>query len=446
VRILFLTQIIPYPPDAGPKFKTWHVLRFLVEQGHQVILASFVRKEEEIHLARLRQLCAAIYTVPIHRSRLADGFYWLRSHLTGRPFLIERDDLAEMERLVKRLLASETIDVVHADQLTMTQFALRSHRHFSMAYNLGPLNSAQKGFIGSQNRASDGQPTLIFDAHNAVWTIMERMRQNSPGFLKPIIALEARRVKRYEGRITRTFDHTLAVTEVDKLALQEAASFADKGPASSTPSIKVIPIVLDTEQLRPVKRMPGSCNIMTLGTLHYPPNADGIRWFIREVFPLVCQQIPETTLTVIGKNPPEDILRMASRAPQSITLTGFVPDLTHYFEQAALMVVPVRAGGGMRVRILEGLARAMPIITTTVGLEGIDARPNQDVWVQDTADGFAQAVVMLMRDEAMQAALGINGRRLAERKYDWKVALKVLGSLYQSIEVERSVIKVGITK
>jgi glycosyltransferase involved in cell wall biosynthesis len=441
VNILLLTQIVPYPPDAGPKIKTWHVLSYLVEHGHQVTLVTFMRKEEEQNVESLRKVCNAVFTVPIRRSRQSDVFYWLRSHITGRPFLIERDDSNKMKKLVNQLLLTESIDVIHADQLTMAQFALLSRRYIVNAYPLSIPRKENEYLDGAQHNLSSIRPTLIFDAHNAVWTIMERMRQNTPGFLKPVIALEAWRVKRYEGRITSTFDHTLAVTEVDRLALQEAAHFDKKGNSVSIPPIKVIPIVVDTELLRPVKRSSGSCNIMTLGTLHYPPNADGIRWFIQEVFPLVRQQIPDATLTVVGKNPPHDLLQLASQAPQSITFTGYVPDLTPYFEQAALMVVPVRSGGGMRVRILEGFARAMPVVTTTIGLEGIDARPNQDVWVQDTADGFAQAVVKLIKDEDRQAELGINGRRLVERKYDWKVALEELGSLYKMIEIERSEIE-----
>ena len=124
MRILFLTQIIPYPPDAGPRVKTWHVLRYLVGRGHDVTLASFVRTEERPHIATLEKLGLDVHTVPINRSRVADMGYWLRSHLTGRPFLIERDDLKKMRQLVSHLLQAGDFDVIHADQLTMTQYAL----------------------------------------------------------------------------------------------------------------------------------------------------------------------------------------------------------------------------------------------------------------------------------------------------------------------------------
>jgi glycosyltransferase involved in cell wall biosynthesis len=413
MRILFLTQIIPYPPDAGPKVKTWHVLRYLARRGHRVTLASFVRPEEAGHVSTLNSVCVEVHTVPIQRSRLADIGYWLRSHLSGRPFLIERDDLLGMRDLVGRLVEKQEFDAIHCDQLTMTQFAL-------------PFARRDEGSTGSPA----GSPALVFDAHNAVWTIIERMKENAPFFLKPVAALEARRVKRYEGMIVRSFDHTLAVTDPDREALLQAAR---NGFGSYREDrILVVPIAADTENLQPVERKADSNRIVTLGTLHYLPNADGIRWFAKEVFSLIRKQVPQASLTIIGKNPPNDFLQLAAQEPHAFTVTGYVPDLSPYMEEAALMVVAVRAGGGMRVRILEAFARAMPVVTTTVGLEGIDARPGEDVLVADGPKAFADAVVRLLRDPQLQARLADSGRRLVVQKYDWQVVLDRMDNIYSA--------------
>lgn len=414
MRVLFLTQIIPYPPDAGPKVKTWHVLRFLAESGHRITLVSFVRPEERPFVDRMREVCEQVHTIPIRRSRLSDLRYWLRSHLTGRPFLIERDDLRAMRATVTGLLEKEQFDLVHADQLTMTQFA--------------PLGRNTTGSL----HGTDGEssPARVFDAHNAVWTIVERMRENAPLPLQPVLGLEARRIKAYEGRIVRTFEHTLAVTEPDRRLLAEAAAFAHAGEAGGADTIRVIPIAVDTRQLPPARRRPGSTNILTLGTLHYPPNADGILWFGTEVFPRILTQMPDVTLTIVGKNPPPSLRALATQHPDSVEVTGYVPDLDPYMDAAALMVVPVRAGGGMRVRILEAFARAMPVVTTRVGLEGIEARDGEDVLVEDDPAEFAKAVLRVLQDDSLQARLAHNGRRLAESKYDWQVVLEDLHDLY----------------
>src|SRR5512139_2496553 len=242
MKILFLTQIVPFPPDAGPKVKTWHVLRALVGQGHSVTLVSFIRPEEEQHIAVLEGLCEAVYGVPIRRSRLADIGYMVRSYLTRRPFLVERDDLRSMQELVNRLVREGDFDFIHADQLTMVQFAVRGA-------SVIPGKS----------------PRVIMDAHNAVWTIVERMEENARWFLKPVLGVEAKRVKHYEGELLQTVDHVLAVTETDRACLEEAMRSLQSNKEGRAAPITVIPIAVDTHQQQPVTRRPGSKNIVTLG-------------------------------------------------------------------------------------------------------------------------------------------------------------------------------------
>jgi polysaccharide biosynthesis protein PslH len=406
MHILFLSQILPYPPSSGPKVKTWHVLRYLAQCGHKITLASFVRPEELAYIEDVSKVCSTVHAVPVHRSRVWDAYYFFRSQLTGRPFLVERDDLIEMRSLVKRIVASDSVDVIHADQLTMAQFG----------FPLQPSNGKK--------------PVLIFDAHNAVWTIMERMKQNAPFYLKFPLALETRRIKQYEGRIVTDFDATLAVTEPDRLALLDAVHGYG---ADGVVPVSVIPIAVDTKKILPVQRAEDSLNILTMGTLYYPPNADGIRWFFQDVFPLIRQKVPGATLTIVGKNPPKDFLKLAADPDSGIVTTGFVPELDPYFAKSALTVVPVRAGGGMRVRILEAFARAMPVVTTTVGLEGIDARSGTDVLVADSPEDFADSVIRLFRDKELQRKLSMNGRRLVEEKYDWQAVLGELDRIYRAL-------------
>ena len=429
MHILFLTQILPYPPDAGPRVKTWHVLRYLASEGYRVTLVSFVRPEEEKYVHILKEFCQDVHAVPIHRSRVADIGYWLRSQVSGRPFLIERDDLVEMRTLVKRIIKEEAVDVLHADQLTMTQFGF-------------PERSPDRGSSRDEYNDSvhlDMKLHRVFDAHNAVWTIVNRMRQNAPWYLKPIAGLEEQRVKRYEGEVISKFDHTLAVTEPDKEALESAVQFYDHGLNDIGNKVIVVPIAVDTKQLQPIKRKTDSTNIVTLGTLHYPPNADGIRWFTEQVFPLIQERKPETTLTIIGKNPPADFYQLPKKYPEKVEVTGYVEDLTSYLEDAALLVIPVRAGGGMRVRILEAFARGMPVVTTTIGLEGIEAQPEEEILVEDDPVNFAQSVIRLMDDEKLSSRLAENGRALAETQYDWQVVLNRMDPIYMPSTVQDTV-------
>jgi glycosyltransferase involved in cell wall biosynthesis len=413
MRILLLSQVVPSPPDSGPRVKTGHVIRYLATRGHEVTLAAFARREERAHLPALTKSCIAVHSVPIQRSRRRDLAAWLRSHRTGRPFLVERDDDAAMRALARRLLASGQFDAVHADQLSMTQFVHGAFRS----------PAAASGLLS------------VFDAHNAVWRLTDRLSDVTPSYFRPALALETRRLHRYEGEVVRRFHRTLAVTEADRDALRAAAlagepSSRDGSTGVTDDRITVVPIGVDTAALQPVPRTAASTEILTLGALHYRPNLDGIRWFAREVLPRARRDVATATLTIVGPRPARDLVALARRQPGVVRVTGHVPDVTPYFARAGVVVVPVRVGAGMRVRILEAFARAVPVVTTTVGLEGIEAEPGRDVLVADTSEALAAAVARVLRDPALATALATRGRRLVEARYDWRVSLKGLDRVY----------------
>jgi glycosyltransferase involved in cell wall biosynthesis len=404
MRILMLTQILPYPPDAGPRVKTWHVLRYLAGRGHRVRLVSFVRPEEEPYLPVVREVCEDVVAVPLRRSRAADALHWARSHLAQRPFLLERDDQASMRRAVLQACAPGSVEILHADQLTMTQFT-------------PPPES----------------PALrIFDAHNATWMILERMRRTANRWLRPVLALEARRVRRYEGGVIRDFDQTMAVTTADREALLAAANDLDPARPVGREKVSVLPIAVDTKALETIACLPASTEILTLGTLHYAPNAEGIRWFVREVFPLVRREVPLATLTIAGRNPPADFHRLAQESGGAVRVVGYVDDLRPHLERAAVVAVPVLSGSGMRVRILESFARGMPVVTTTVGAEGLQARPGDDLLLGDSPQDYAAATVRLLREPGLRRRLAQNGRQLAVARYDWQVVLRGLEAVYET--------------
>jgi glycosyltransferase involved in cell wall biosynthesis len=167
--------------------------------------------------------------------------------------------------------------------------------------------------------------------------------------------------------------------------------------------------------------------------LYYPPNADGVRWFIRNVFPLIQKKIPGLHLTIVGARPPRDIKNLARRNPLSVTVTGYVDDLKPYLEQAMVTVVPVRVGSGMRVRLLEAFARGIPVVTTSLGAEGIEARHEEHLLIANDERVFAEQTARLLQDESLREHLIANARRLVEEKYDWRVVLPKLEAVYESI-------------
>jgi len=417
MRILFLSQIIPWPLDAGPKIKTWNVLKHLKASGYEVWFVSFVRPEEEKYVPPVKELCDQSFFVPLRRSRFRDVFYFIRSRITGRPFLVERDRLKKMVELSKYLLTEEKFDILHADQLTMTQF-------------IAPLNRNGVRFDLEE------QGKRVFDAHNATWKILKRAADESSIPTKWLYLDETQRLIHYEKALIKGFDHTLAVSEADRKSFTDL--FSNEDDSSVNHKISVIPIGIDTDHLSTSHYQGGKkkYTLLTIGSLNYPPNADGIRWFIREVFPKVISQLPEVFLWVIGKNPPEDFYEIERHYPNNLKVTGYVEDLTPYFLESSLAIIPVKVGGGMRVRILECFAKKIPVITTTVGIEGIDAKKGQEVFIEDDPDQFAQKTVEILENELLQNNLIENAWKLVRQKYDWSVVLKKINSIYSSLVIQ----------
>lgn len=400
MKVLFLTQVLPYPPNSGPKVKTYHVLRYLAGQGHAITLASFIRPGDEPHVEHLRGVCTQVHAVPMRRSRWLDVQAGLRSLGSRTPFLVARDARAEMFSFVRQALCRERYDIIHADQLTMAQYI----------------------------EPCDGVST-VFDAHNAVWAIVERAAQTSGPLPGALLRYEANRLRRYEGALCRRMDGVLVVSEVDRAHLLAAGADAER--------VSVIPIAIDSAGQTPVARAAGANGIVSISTLFYPPNADGVRWFLREVYPLVHSDVPAAPLAIIGARPPQDIAEAARRMPGLVAVPGYVGDVRPHLEQAAVMVVPVRAASGMRVRILEALAQGVPVVTTTTGAEGIDVRDGEQALIADTPHEFAGAVVRLLREPELGRRLAANGRRLVEERYDWRVVLPALEQVYYRLREGR---------
>ena len=401
MRILLLTQVLPYPPDSGPKVKTWHLLRFLAPK-HEVTLVSFVRGDQAQSVAALRRYCHAVWTVPMSRGLPADGLAMLRSLTGGQPWMMVRDDRAAMRQLVDRLAAETRFDVVHADQLNMAQYAMR-------------VRGARR----------------VLDAHNALWLLYQRVGATmTAGPRKWLLERDWRLLKRYEGEACRGFDAVLTVSDQDRQALDEAA-----GCPKRLPHVWVIPIAVDTDELPLLPRQPEASHIVHLGTMYWPPNIDGVQWFVDEVYPLIRARRPEAALDVVGARPPQSLLAL-NQSGRNIRVTGYVDDPRPFLRNAGVFIVPLRAGGGMRVKILEALSQGLPVVSTTLGCEGIAVEDGRHLLVADTPADFAQAVLRLLEDADLARALGQQGRERMVAQYDYRVAYRPLDVVYAGLGFE----------
>ncbi len=394
MRVLLLTQVLPYPPDSGPKVKTWNVLKYLA-QHHEVTLISFVRGDQSAEVRHLEKYCRAVHTAPMKRGIWRNLWYMILSFLTNQPFLMIRDDRIAMRRLVDRIASETNFDVVHADQLNMAQYAAR-------------VSGVHK----------------ILDAHNALWLLYQRLWKTMGfGPKKWLLNRDWRLLKAYEGQICRQFEATLAVSQEDKAALEEA---------SGQPlNIATIPIAIDTDEVAKVNPQPEANHILHIGTMFWPPNVDGILWFLREIFPLIRAQRPNITFDVVGANPPPEIVAF-NKDGSGVNVTGYIVDPAPFLAKTGVMVVPLRSGGGMRVKILNALAQGLPIVSTTIGCEGIAVENGKHLLIADTPEEFAEATLRLLADDQLAGELRCNGRKLIQSTYDYRAACQPLENIYQN--------------
>lgn len=402
MRVLLLTQVLPYPLDSGPRFKTYHILKYLAER-HEVTLASFIRAEDDQSaIDHLKGLCHAVYTVTITRSAVRDAGYLLVSLLTHRPFVMLRDERRAMRALVRRLGAQGNsrpyFDVVHADQLNMATYALE-------------VPAARR----------------VLGEHDVAWALWQRICATlPPGPKRWLLEREWRLLRRYQRDISRHFDAILTVSEVDRAAMAEVVADPSR--------IEVLPIAIDPGP-GPLPRHPDGPHILHLGTMFYLPNADGVLWFAREVYPRIRARLPQVRFSIVGPHPPPEVRALAN--PEAgIVVTGYVLDVEPIIRRSSVLVVPLRAGSGMRVKILTALAQGLPVVTTSLGYEGIAAVPGRDLLVADTPEAFAEAVLRVLTDEALARALVANGRRLIEQHYDYRLVCRKLDDVYRGQTVD----------
>ncbi len=406
MHILFLSQLLPYPPDTGAKVRSYFVLRYLAQQ-HRITLLAFTRPDDPPEAEEhLRSFCTKVYTIPIQRSRSRDIQSQVASLLSGNSFVIQRDFFSEMAQKVDQLMTSETFNAVHADQLWMAQYAIR----------------AKKCTPGVR---------LVLDEHNACYQIFQRLADGERNPLKRLFyEREWRAMQRYETQACAQFDQVVTVTREDQAILRGMLSKPVSG--ESQVNFSTIPICVDTQAVQPVRPAAGSYNVFHMGTMFYLPNITGMLWFAQEVWPRILAQVPQATLTIVGKNPPPEIRELsdANHDGHRIMVTGYVPDPRPYLEGAGVFIVPLLAGGGMRVKIVEAWRWGLPIVSTSTGAEGIDYRDGEIILIADSAEAFAEAVRQVLSEPALAQRLRENGRRWVEQHYDWRYVYPAWDAIY----------------
>jgi len=239
------------------------------------------------------------------------------------------------------------------------------------------------------------------------WYISRAQRRRGPAAL--VLRGEAERYRRHVLGLLPRYQAAIALSTIE----------ADELRSTTRIPVSVIPVGVDTSTLRPAPEQEGPPRLVFTGTLGYPPNSQGIRWFADHVWPQVRRALPDAQLDIVGRDPPHSVQRLDER--EGITVVGPVRAMAPYFARAHAVVVPILTGAGIRVKVVEGMAAGRAIVSTSLGWEGLPhVQPGRHLLVADDPRDFAVAAIRLLQEPALRDKIATDARLLAERRYDWR--------------------------
>lgn len=397
MRILWVTPYLPVP-NFGGGTRVFNLMKALAARGHAIDLIAAIdpgqRPSDD-----LRNLCQTVETVTKPTAdRLRKRLLQARALASRHPSQYWLTYLPGVQECITRAVGERRYDV-----------AILAHS-FNSYYTI------------------PGGVPVVLDQHNVESELLLRSgkRERSP-LRRAYNLLEYGRFRADERRICRGVDLVLATSALDQRAMEAWGGL---------PPCVVIPNGVDTIYFAPRPEVAEVAkSLIFTGTMNYGPNAEAALYFASHIWPRVVAAVPDVELTIVGHGPPAPVRQLGQRA--GIDVTGSVPDVRHYLAAAQVVVVPLRIGGGTRLKIVEALAMGKAVVTTTLGAEGLAVEPGRDLLIADEPETFAADVIALVRDPARRAALGRAGRQLVADRYDWDAIGAQLDTALSQLVAER---------
>ena len=401
MKVLWLSHFLPYPPKGGALQRTHNLLRQIAGR-HEVHLVSLNQRKNlpnrvaiEEATGFLKGICKRVEVFPIP----SDAAKWrwvtmtMASYVRSSPYdvnwLINRD----MKNFLERLSKTETFDLVHVDTI-----------------GLYPYSAPFSGI------------PIVLNHHNIESQMMRRRYEKEKnGLYKIYFHRESSKIKRYERVVCGKCAMNLVVSELDGSRLRENA-----GNVRFT----VIPNGVDIEYFQPQKTI-GECRegLIFAGAMDWYPNREAVRFFLKEIWPMLREEKPDRPITFIGRDPPRELLEAAKNS--AIHVPGFVDDVRPYLDDAKIYICPIRDGGGTRLKILDALAMRKPLVATGMAVEGLDLHEEVHYLRAETAAEFLAQINRLESDSNLCQTIASAGQGFVQERYSWDVIGEKLADVYQ---------------
>jgi len=388
MKILMLTPYAPYPPNSGARIRQWEQIKYLSHR-HELTLVCFAFSKEEFGYRKmLEKFCKQAVFV-------RHPFIAPLPHLSASdksPWPIMTFSMQEMRETLKKL-REQNFDIVIIDFIFMAQY----HDIFSCGVILQEHNIESNLFQQYASLPDVSEKTIMGVKKDrtfwkATWMFMTA----------------------YESRVWRQFPLRFTVSTKDKEELDSRC------PSGRT---VVIENGVNTRE-KTLLEYRNYKNILFMGTMNYYPNIDAVFYLVKTIMPLIWERDQAVTLCIAGMNPPKEIRDLASDS--RIEIAGTPDDMREIAGQCCLTVVPLRLGGGTRIKILDAFAMGLPVISTSLGCEGLEVADGKHIVIRDDPQAFAESVLRVISDPLRAESLRMSGRKLVEDRYDWT---KILGQM-----------------
>jgi len=407
MKILFLTPSVPYPPHTGGQLRSWHLLKYFASKGEVTLVNIGNQDQYEPYKPELLKYCKKIYFADPKRfasnQKVASMKKRIEKLLKLQSWLL--DDFVDSEILKQINLAKP-----EEHDLIVVRFSV-------MAYYL----LTEKKF----------QPLLsrtIIDIDDVSTIVQERsIKKMKFGYKKIRNLFDLFLLKRYYRKFSKMRGSLIAAEKDRDYLLNHKMS----------KKVFVIPNMFEINGKK--LKVPEGIKdpeILFCGMMSYPPNQDAILFFVEKIFPKILERVPNAHLTIVGKHTPEKIMRLGTQP--GITVTGYVPSMEPYYDRASIVVVPLLNGGGTRIKILEAFAYERPVVSTSIGAEGLDVTNGEDILIADNPEDFATKCIELLQNSKRRAQIASNAYEVVKSKYDIPVFHKKMDEVFMFLDRDAS--------
>lgn len=380
MKILFISSMVPHSHVVSGILVIHNRIRLLAKRGHEISLAAFVSERDREHIHEVKPMLRDMQLLPKPEPNGGS----LRQFLSPIPSDFRQMRSPAMHRLVGRMLTDSRYDVVVAEFTSMGQYFYHN-----------PFLPAVRRVISCHSCYTTGaRQKLKVDA----WT---------PGIVPTYVDLM--KLMRYEFDVLRSADHVVTLTPEEQVDLHHYAPDL---------RISVSPYGVGTAHYRPRPDITVEDCIMYTGFFEDVANQDAVNWFVGEIWPTLRAKHPDMKFYLVGRSPTEHMKELARR-DKRIIVTGEVADLAEYLPRAKVYVCPVRFGKGLRGKVLQAMSAGVPVVSTSLGAEGIAAQNGQSIMLADTAHNMIENINLLLAEPTLRARLCLNGRQLATSRYSW---------------------------